>query len=66
MPPVSSLTDLTVAAIDSEDNTSRVRMVMLGDLVREGGIFDGVRAVAKTWYLMMSESLLRNKGEVRV
>jgi hypothetical protein len=53
LPPVSALTDLTAAAIEEEDRTSRFRMVMLWELVREGGIFEGVRAVAKTWYLIV-------------
>ena len=49
VPPVSSVTLFTAAVMDSEDITSRVRIVTFEALERVEGILEGVRAVAKTW-----------------
>lgn len=49
-PPVILDTESAAAEMEAAETTSRVRTVTFGAEARDGEIFDGVRAVAKTWY----------------
>jgi hypothetical protein len=49
LPCVALTTSEVAASIDAEDVTSNASVVTFEFDFRHSGIFDGVRAVAKTW-----------------